>query len=67
MKKQSNSATSLKELINHAITDFEITPAEYQRIIDLAHEDGHIDQEEKALLAHFHEMLNSGMIKRVRG
>jgi len=66
MKKPSSSATSLKELINHAISDLEITPSEYQQIMDYAHADGHIDKEVQALLTQFHAMLNNGTIKRVR-
>lgn len=66
MKKPSESAAKLKEIINHAISDLEITPSEYQRIMDHANEDGHIDKEEEALLAQFHAMLNNGTIKRVR-
>lgn len=66
MKKPSSSATSLKELINQVISDLEVTPSEYQQIMDHAHEDGHIDKEEQALLAHFHAMLNNGTLKRVR-
>jgi len=67
MEKPSKSAVGLKALINHAISDLEITPSEYQQIMDYAHEDGHLDKEEKALLAQFHEMLNNGTLKRVRG
>jgi hypothetical protein len=67
MEKPSKSAAGLKELINHAMNDLEITPGEYQQIMDYAHEDGHLDKEEKALLAQFHEMLNNGTLKRVRG
>jgi hypothetical protein len=67
MEKPSKSASGLKELINHAISDLEITPAEYQSIMDHAHEDGHLDKEEQVLLAQFHEMINNGTIKRVRG
>ncbi len=66
MKKPSQSATSLKELINHAIFDLEVTQVEYQEIMNLAHEDGVIDKEEKALLSQFQEMINNGTIKRVR-
>jgi uncharacterized protein YutE (UPF0331/DUF86 family) len=66
MKKPSSSATSLKELINHAISDLEITPTEYQQIMDYANDDGKIDKEEQALLAQFHAMLNNGTLKRVR-
>jgi uncharacterized protein YutE (UPF0331/DUF86 family) len=67
MKKPSESASNLKEIINHAIQDLEVTPDEYQKIMDCAHDDGHIDKEEKALLSHFHEMISNGTIKRVKG
>jgi hypothetical protein len=67
MEKPSRSATGLKELINQAISDLEITPDEYRRIMDHAHDDSHLDKEERALLAQFHEMLNNGTIQRVRG
>jgi uncharacterized membrane protein YebE (DUF533 family) len=67
MMKPSQSATSLKELINAAIQDTEITPAEYQQIMDNANADGHLDKEEQALLSQFHAMLSNGTIKRVKG
>lgn len=67
MAKPSKSAAALKELINHAISDLEITPSEYQQIMDCALDDGHVDKEEKVLLSQFHNMLNNGTIKRVRG
>jgi uncharacterized membrane protein YebE (DUF533 family) len=67
MEKPSKSATSLKELIGAAISDLEVTPAEYQQIMDHAQADGHLDKEETALLAQFHEMIGNGTVKRVRG
>lgn len=67
MKKVSESASKLKDLIKHAIDDLEVTPAEYEAIMDCAHEDGHIDKEEEALLAQFQGMISNGTIKRVRG
>jgi hypothetical protein len=67
MKNPSKSASKLKELINHAIQDLEVTPDEYMKIMDLAHDDSHIDREEKALLSQFQGMLNDGTIKRVKG
>lgn len=67
MEKPSKSASSLKELINEAISDLEITPQEYQQIMDHAEADGHLDKEEAALLAQFHQMINNGTLKRVRG
>jgi hypothetical protein len=67
MKKPSKSASNLKELINHAIQDLEVTPDEYNKIMDCAHDDSHIDKEEKALLSQFQVMLGNGTIKRVKG
>ncbi len=67
MKTPSQSATSLKTLISHAISDMEVTHAEYQEIINLAHDDGVIDKEEKVLLSQFQEMISNGTVKRVRG
>lgn len=67
MEKPSKSAASLKELINAAISDLEVTPQEYQQILDHANADGHLDKEEQALLAQFHAMINNGTLKRVRG
>ncbi len=67
MKKPSQSASNLKELINDAIRDMEITPDEYNKIMECAHDDSHIDKEEKALLSQFQQMLSNGTIKRVKG
>jgi uncharacterized membrane protein YebE (DUF533 family) len=67
MKKASGSASKLRDLIKHAIADCEVTPAEYKQIMDCAHSDGHIDKEEKALLAEFQTMLSNGTIKRIKG
>lgn len=61
----SKSSASLKKLINEAISDCEITRKEYEQILHDAHADGYLDNEEKALLAQFHEMINNGTIKRV--
>jgi len=67
MKKPSKSASELKKLINHAIQDLEVTPDEYQKIMDCAHDDSHIDKEEKTLLSQFQAMLSNGTIQRVKG
>jgi len=67
MEKPSKSAASLKELINEVISDLEVTPDEYRRIMEHAQADGHLDKEETALLAQFHAMINNGTVKRVRG
>ena len=40
---------------------------EYNKIMDCAHDDSHIDKEEKALLSQFQQMLSNGTIKRIKG
>ena len=67
MEKPSNSAFNLKELIDDAIRDLEVTPDEYNKIMDCANDDSHIDKEEKALLSQFQQILSNGTIKRVKG
>jgi len=67
MEKPSKTATGLKALIQHAIQDLEITPQEYQEVMELAHDDQKLDKEEKALLSQFHAMLSNGTITRTRG
>jgi hypothetical protein len=67
MKTPSESASNLNKLIKQAILDLEVTPDEYQKIMDCAHDDGHIDEEEKVLLSQFQSMLSNGTIKRVKG
>jgi len=60
----SNSASKLKELIEKAIDDHKITQQEYDQIIHLASEDGHIDAQESALLATLHDLIESKTVKR---
>jgi tellurite resistance protein len=67
MEKPSKTATDLKTLINHAMQDLEVTPTEYQRITELAQNDGVLDREEKALLSQFNEMVSNGTISRILG
>jgi uncharacterized membrane protein YebE (DUF533 family) len=61
----SESAARLKIMIEKAIEDHKITRAEYDNIIYIATEDGHIDSQEKALLAQLQEMIEDKSIKMV--
>lgn len=65
--KPSSSAPKLAELINKAIEDHVITTAEYELIMHLAHEDGVIDPEERALLSMLQEMIVDKTVKRIAG
>lgn len=59
----SNSSLRLKEMIEKAIEDHVITREEYDQIIHLATEDGHIDRHEKALLSELQQMIEDKMVK----
>jgi hypothetical protein len=61
----SSSATKLKEMINKAIEDHEITVSEYERIQFLASADNVVDAQEKALLQSLQSMIENGIVKRV--
>ena len=59
----SESAERLKEMIEKAIEDQKITRDEFDMIIHIATEDGHIDRQEHALLQQLQEMIENGMVK----
>ena len=63
----SDSAHRLKEMIEKAIEDHEITPFEYDQILHIATEDGHIDAYEQVLLEQLQEMIENKTVKMVRG
>jgi hypothetical protein len=52
--KPSKSAHDLHKMINKAIEDHTITREEYDLILHIATEDGHIDRQEQALLEQLH-------------
>lgn len=61
------SGHKLLEKVKAAMDDLEITASEYRAIMDQAHADGHIDAQERAILAQFNQMISDGTIKRVPG
>lgn len=63
--KVSESSIRLKEMIEQAIEDHKITRDEYDKIINIATEDGHIDQHEQALLAELQQMIEDRLVKFV--
>lgn len=56
----------LAELVKKAMDDLEITPAEYEEIMNLAAADSVIDASERAVLEQFQAMIADGTIRRVR-
>jgi hypothetical protein len=63
----SKEAAKLKEMIDKAIEDHELTTTEYEKILMLANADRKIDPQERQLLAQLQELLTSGAVKRVPG
>jgi uncharacterized membrane protein YebE (DUF533 family) len=59
----SESAARLRMVIEKAIEDHIITPEEYEEIIHIATEDGHIDAQERALLAELQDMISHKSVK----
>lgn len=59
----SKEAGKLREIIEKAMEDGVITRDEFDKIIFTATSDGHIDDEEKALLTEMQTMINTGVIK----
>jgi tellurite resistance protein len=65
MIKKSESAGKLRDMIEQAISDHELTRAEFDMIMHIATEDGHIDAEEQALLNQLQDMIENKMVKVV--
>ncbi len=59
----SESAGRLKEMIEKVIEDLLITREEYDGIMAIANEDGHIDPQEQTLLNELHSMIENKSIK----
>lgn len=61
----SESSIRLREMIEKAIEDHKITRDEYDKIINIATEDGYIDQHEQALLSELQKMIEEKEVKFV--
>lgn len=61
----SESSFRLRKMIEKAIENHEITRDEYDKIINIATEDGIIDRHEKALLSELQQMIEDKMVKFV--
>jgi len=62
----SKDGQKLKELIHEAIEKHTITREEYDNMIHMATKDGHVDNQEKALLAELQDMIDSKLIRFVK-
>jgi uncharacterized membrane protein YebE (DUF533 family) len=61
----SKDAEKLKIMIKKAIEDHVITRDEYDQMIHMATRDGHIDSQERALLAELQDMIDDKLIRFV--
>lgn len=59
----SESSIRLRAMIEKAIEDHKITRDEYDKIINIATEDGVIDRHEQALLSELQQMIEDKMVK----
>ena len=59
----SESGERLRKIIIKAIEDHIITPEEYDEIISISLEDGHIDHQERALLRELQKMIENKEVK----
>jgi uncharacterized membrane protein YebE (DUF533 family) len=62
----SKDAEKLKKMIKKAIEDHVITREEYDMMLHIATRDGHIDSQERALLAELQDMIDDRLIKFVK-
>lgn len=63
--KISESSMRLREMIEKAIVDHKITREEYDKILNIATEDGYIDRHEQALLRELQRMIEEREIRFV--
>ena len=61
----SESAARLRAMIEKAMEDHRITRDERDRILAIASEDGHIDQQEQSLLDLLQDMIGDGSVRLV--
>ncbi len=64
-EKVSESSIRLREMIEKAIEDHKITRDEYDKILNIATEDGYIDRHEQALLRELQQMIEDKYVKFV--
>ena len=66
MEHQTKAGMTLAEAIKKATGKLEITNAEFDEIMNLAHADGHVDPAEQRMLGELQAMITSGTVTRVK-
>jgi hypothetical protein len=65
--QSGDTGGKLSDLIKGAIEDCQVTASEYNEILALAAEDGHIDAQEQQLLKQLNDLIANGTVKRIPG
>jgi hypothetical protein len=65
--KLTKSGLELKEVIEKTMKDHVITNSEYEEIMEVASNDGIVDDHEQRLLSQLQGLLENGTLKRVTG
>jgi hypothetical protein len=58
----SESNIKLRKLIDHVIEDGIITHSEYESIMEMVHDDMHVDYQERAMLRELQNMIENKTI-----
>jgi hypothetical protein len=61
----SMSARRIADKIKEALEQQVITSSQYEAILNIANEDGHIDRHEMAVLSQLHRIIVDGSLRRV--
>lgn len=61
--KISESATRIRVIVDEAVKEGEISHNDYDKIIEITGEDGHVDVHEQAILTELHQMLHDKELK----
>ena len=65
-KNISESAIQIRGIVDEAIKTGTISHSDYDKIIEIAGKDGHIDVHEQAVLTELHQMIHDREIKFVK-
>ena len=60
-----SSAQRINEIVKEAIAKHEITHREYEQILSIADEDGHIDPMERAAIANLRDLIDDRTVRIV--
>lgn len=60
-----SSSQRINDIIKEAIAKHQITPGEYETILSIADEDGHIDAMERAAISNLRDLIDDKTVRIV--